>query len=61
MSNLTSRVISGSVAIIIGLGLTIASVVSSYFLLIYSIPVLLIGIWLIFNKKEDKIEKIKEK
>jgi len=29
--------------------------------LIYGIPILIIGIFILFNKKEDNIEKIKTK
>ena len=51
------RLISGLVVMILGLGLIIASLFTSMFLLIYGIPLFVIGVVVILNKKEDKIEK----
>lgn len=58
--NTISRTITGTVAIILGLYLTIIGL-SKHFILIYGIPILIIGIFILFNKKEDDIEKIKIK
>jgi uncharacterized membrane protein HdeD (DUF308 family) len=60
MSNLTSRMLSGLGLIILGVFLVVLSWYSEqYFILFYGIPSLILGIWLIFNNKEDKIEQIK--
>ncbi len=58
--NILSRTITGSVAIVLGLFLIIISFFNP-FVLVYGIPILIIGIFIIFNKKEDYIEKIKSK
>lgn len=50
--NFMSRTITGIVLIFIGISLSFIS-------LVYGIPVLIIGIIILFNKKEDEIEKIK--
>ena len=51
--NLISRTITGIIAIVLGLVLTILS------FFIYGIPLIIIGIVILLNKKEDDIEKIK--
>jgi hypothetical protein len=56
--NTTSRTITGSSAIIIGAGLTIFGIFVPY-ALFYGIPIIIIGFFILFNKKEDVIEKIK--
>ena len=53
-----SRTLTGTLAIILGLILTITGFYF-YITLIYGIPILIIGIFILFNKKEDHIEKIK--
>ena len=58
--NLLSRTITGTITIIIGLFL-IVTCFSKSILLIYGITLVLIGIFIFFNKKEDDIEKIKTK
>ena len=58
--NLLSRTITGSLASILGLYLIIIGF-SKLILLIYGIALLIIGIFIFFNKKEDNIEKIKTK
>lgn len=58
--NLLSRTITGSLAILLGLYLTIRGF-SEHWILLYGIPTLIIGIVIFFNKKEDNIEKIKTK
>ncbi|MBT3691102.1 hypothetical protein HOG16_02565 [Candidatus Woesearchaeota archaeon] len=62
MSNLTSRILSGIGLIILGIFLIILSFYideSQWVTLMYGVPSLIVGIWLIFNNKEDKIEQIK--
>jgi membrane-bound ClpP family serine protease len=58
--NTISRSITGILAIILGLTLIIIGFFT-YVTLIYGIPILIIGIIIFFNKKEDEIEKIKRK
>ncbi len=55
-----SRTITGVVLILIGLGFVISSSLFSIFLLIYGIPILIIGFFILFNKDEDKIEERKD-
>ncbi len=54
--NTISRTITGIALIILGIILIIVSIKESLWVLIYGIPVLLIGFFILFNKKEDKIE-----
>lgn len=56
--NTISRTITGIVAIILGLFLTIMGIFI-YVTLFYGIPILIVGFFILFNKKEDVIEKIK--
>ena len=58
--NTISRTITGSVMVVLGLFL----IVLGFWLwipFIYGIPIFLIGIFILFNKKEDDIEQIKTK
>lgn len=57
--NTTSRIITGVIAIILGLFLILFSILRYILLLIYGIPIFIIGFFIFFNKKEDNIEKIK--
>ncbi len=57
--NTLSRTISGSVAMLLGLYLSTVAILSDLWLLIYGIPIIVIGIFIFINKEEDKIEKIK--
>jgi len=52
---------SSVVVLLLGVLLVITSIFVSMFLLIYGIPLLVIGIIILLNKKEDKIEEIKFK
>lgn len=54
--NTMSRTITGILLIILGIILTYVSVSESLWVLIYGIPITLIGLFILFNKKEDKIE-----
>ena len=56
--NTTSRTITGTTAIILGIILTALGFLT-FVTLIYGIPILIIGIFILFNKKEDDIEEIK--
>ncbi len=43
-----------------GLVLTIVSFFTEFFVLIYGLPLLVLGIFILLNKKEDVIEPIKK-
>jgi len=58
LMNTVSRTITGIIAIALGIFLTIVGIFTP-FVLIYGIPILIIGFFILFNKKEDKIEGIK--
>ncbi len=58
--NIISRTMTGIVAIILGLFLTGLSIFEELWVLVYGIPILIIGFFILFNKKEDKIEEIKQ-
>ena len=60
MATKDSRVIWGSVIGIFGLALIISSPFFMFVPLIYGIPLFLIGLFIIFNRSEDKIEQIKK-
>jgi predicted phage tail protein len=51
-----SRLIAGIFFVIAGAGLTAFSFNESFFLLIYGIPMIIVGVVLLLNKNEDKIE-----
>jgi membrane-bound ClpP family serine protease len=57
--NFISRTITGGILIIIGLILTILSVYTQGVTLFHGIPILIIGFFIFFNKKEDEIEQIR--
>ena len=57
--NTISRTITGVLAILLGLFLIVLAIFKELWILIYGIPILIIGIFIFFNKKEDDIEKIK--
>ena len=54
-----SRTITGFFLIFLGLILTILGFVFYFVIWIYSIPILIIGLFILFNKEEE-IERIKE-
>lgn len=58
--NFVSRTISGSVMIVIGLFLIGISYRAKFIPLIYGIPLLILGFFVLLNKKEDKIEEIRK-
>lgn len=57
--NTLSRIITGSLAVLLGLVLIMFGIIKTVpALLVYGVPVLIIGIYIFFNKKEDEIEEI---
>ena len=54
-----SRLITGMIMILLGAGLIAISFFATSFVLIYGIPIFVLGIFILFNRKEDKIEEIK--
>ena len=56
-----SQLIIGIVFILGGLALTIVAFFASLFILIYGLPLLIIGIVMLLNKKEDVVEPIKKR
>jgi len=54
-----SRLVWGWVLMAFGLILILVSSYTHYISLIYGIPIFLIGIFILLNKDEDRIEKIK--
>jgi membrane-bound ClpP family serine protease len=62
--NTTSRTITGLILIVGGLALIILAIVvpqAWIVFLFYGIPSFIIGLFILFNYKEDKIEQIKLK
>ena len=51
-----SRLVAGIIFILGGIALGIVSFFSTFIFLIYAIPLIIIGIVLLLNKNEDKIE-----
>ena len=58
--NLVSRTITGGILIGSGLILIAFSIYTQFSTLVHGILVLIIGIFVFLNKKEDVIEKIKK-
>ena len=58
--NILSRIITGVILVIFGIVLIILSFNKSGWILIYGIPIVLIGFFILFNTKEDKIESRKD-
>ena len=58
-----SQLITGIVLVVGGATLIIGAFFSEarVVMLIYGIPLFIIGIYVLFNKKEDKIEQIKKR
>ena len=57
--NTISRTITGILTILLGLFLIIIAIFKEFWLLIYGVPIFVIGFFIFFNKKEDDIEEIK--
>lgn len=56
-----SRTVTGVMATLLGLFLIVLSILKDLWILIYGIPILIIGVFIFFNKKEDEIEEIKSR
>ena len=59
--NTTSRTITGGAGSVLGIFLIVLAIKDELWILMYGIPILIISIYIFFNKKEDKIEEIKQK
>jgi len=55
-----SRLIMGLVFLIGGIFFIVLSILTSWWFIFYGVPLLILGIWLLLNKSEDKIEKRKD-
>jgi membrane-bound ClpP family serine protease len=60
MGNFTSRTITGAILFLGGLALIALSFFVTVFLLIYGIPLFIMGLIIFFNKREDRIEERKD-
>ncbi len=58
--NLLSRTITGSILVLLGISLIVAGFFTMFITWIYGIPSLIIGIFILLNTKEDKIEERKD-
>jgi len=56
-----SQLIIGGLFTIGGLILTVVAFFTGFFILIYGLPLLVLGLFILFNRKEDKVEQIKSK
>lgn len=56
----TSQLITGIILILGGIALAIGSFFSTFIFLIYSVILIILGIFILFNKNEDKIEERKD-
>ena len=56
-----SQLIIGTIFSIVGLVLTVVAFFADLFILIYGFPLLVIGVIMLLNRKEDMIEPIKKK
>lgn len=57
----TQQAITGGTMILVGILLLIFTIMETLLTLFYIIPLIIIGIAILLNKKEDYIEKIKNK
>ncbi len=58
--NIAIRIITGIAVIILGAYLIYISVTEVIWVLLYGIPLFIVGFFIIFNKKEEHIEPIKK-
>ena len=56
----SQQAITGGIIIILGLILTFIAIVKFIFTLIYGLPLIIIGIVILLNNKEDAVEQIKK-
>lgn len=57
--HMASRIITGTIGIILGVVLTGVGTIKEPWVLVYAVPVILVALFILFNKREDKIEEIK--
>jgi len=57
--NKISRFITGIIGILLGCYLLFVAMTKNWWVAFYGTPILLIGVLILFNKKEDQIEQIK--
>ncbi len=57
--NMASRIVTGTIGIILGAVLTGVGTIKEPWVFVYAVPVILLAIFILFNKKEDEIEEIK--
>lgn len=55
-----SRLIIGLILVLGGIFFIVLGSITTWWMIIYGIPLIIIGIVIIFNKTEDKIEKRKD-
>jgi len=58
--NTLSRTLTGGIMVVIGVVLIVVSLFNVLWVLIYGIPILIFGLFILFNKSEDKIEQRKD-
>ena len=58
--NTLSRTISGTLLVVIGLFLMVFAPKAHFVTLIYGIPILILGFFILYNKREDSIEERKD-
>ena len=58
--NLISRLVTGIVTIKISLIVFVAGFFTEFLLWIYAVPLFVIGVFILFNRSEDKIEPRKD-
>ena len=56
----TQQTITGTALILVGLILFVVTIMETLITLIYAVPIIIIGIVILLNKKEDVIERIKK-
>lgn len=59
--NLISRTITGVIGILLGIFLIVLSFLFEWSIVFYGVAILIIGLFILLNWKEDKIEQIKSK
>lgn len=57
--NTVSRTVTGVIGMIIGASLAVLGIIENPWLLIYAILFIVVGFFILFNKKEDEVEEIK--
>jgi fatty acid desaturase len=50
----------GLIFLIAGIGFIVLTILTVWWFIFYGIPLLILGIWLLLNKSEDKIEQRKD-